>query len=93
MTKPELLTPEQLQEIAEREANATSGPWAWDNRGEKCYIEQIAETITPTDAEFIAHARADITAMLGHIQALTEQRDRWAKAALGVPRTAERGKQ
>jgi len=84
----------RIREIRERESKATTGPWCWDNRGEKCndiqigvaldandtalegsinnfevdevdYCESIAgEVKSPLDADFIAHARADIPFLL-----------------------------
>lgn len=50
---------QRLKEIRERESKATKGPWCWDNRGDKC-----------DDADFIAHARADIPFLLEQIELL-----------------------
>lgn len=68
-------------EIKERANEATEGPWCrydhagpWvvyqaDGRGDCPIADQIVAT---TDAEFIAHAREDIPALLGVIEELVE---------------------
>lgn len=75
--KPKRLTDDELAAIAARAEAATPGPWQvvprcterdWDIEGpeEAYYRGQFARR---TDAEFIAHARADIPALLAHIRA------------------------
>jgi len=88
---PDLLTPDELAVIAEREAKATEGPWVvspakddddwprlmWDNPNdpredlrEQPHITDLDDGIYVYDMDFIAHARADIPALLRHIAAL-----------------------
>jgi hypothetical protein len=75
MADPRILTPEQLQAIAEREKKATPGPWAvgqdeerasrpefvHDTRGHVLFDGDEAEH---DDLQFAAHARTDIPALL-----------------------------
>ncbi len=90
----DLLTPDELAAIAEREAKATEGPWVvspakddddwprlmWDNPNdpredlrEQPHITDLDDGIYVYDMDFIAHARADIPALLRHIAALEAQ--------------------
>ncbi|RNC62776.1 MAG: hypothetical protein AWM53_01995 [Candidatus Dichloromethanomonas elyunquensis] len=81
---------QELQDIRERCEKATPGPWKWIINGNtvqshaittdtgKCGIqEKICASISPKtkNANFIAHARTDIPALLTEIDRLTAERD------------------
>ena len=85
---PQELPAERLTEIAARTQAATAGPWCTDRLAESDGSESIGvdagddnwivpcQDLDPADAEFIAHARADVPALLDEIDRLTAQRDR-----------------
>jgi hypothetical protein len=72
--------------IRQRAENATPGPWRWSDKADALIAEgESFETIfnlrlvTPTsraDAEFIAHAREDIPALLAEVTRLSEENQR-----------------
>jgi hypothetical protein len=79
------LTNEELAAIRERAEKATPGDWAYyenDNvvvtlHPDYQYAMEIVEEIgTGFDAEFIAHARADIPKLLAHIEVLEAENKR-----------------
>jgi hypothetical protein len=80
------LTDEQYAAIRAREAAATPGPWAieWDHDdvtdapfpvslGPIGYLEHHGERDV-ADAEFVAHARADVPALLAEVDRLRAER-------------------
>ena len=87
-----MMTEEELGAIAARARGATNGPWRAYQRKHKDqwaidseYIARLAElngqetsavTLVRADAEFIAHAREDIPALLAEIEWLQQQRQR-----------------
>jgi hypothetical protein len=104
--RPESVTPAWLMEIAARAEAATPGPWctdAWEIYQGDEYLPGISAWIGETcrgtstpeqdraDAEFVAHARTDVPALLArvaeleaHVEALLEERHRtneWADDA------------
>src|SRR5689334_8305279 len=76
-----------LDAVQSRASMATRGPWhvEWDGTGypQRVFNDAavlVAETCTgpewpPTDAEFIAHARTDVPALLARIAELEAERD------------------
>ncbi|MEK4910619.1 hypothetical protein [Niallia sp. FSL M8-0099] len=89
-----MLTTEQLNAIKERAEKATAGEWfvlhhtdiAVENPPGSSFADGIAFADGNDDAEFIAHARGDIPALLQTVEALTailaeteETRDKIAK--------------
>ncbi|MED3650001.1 hypothetical protein [Heyndrickxia sporothermodurans] len=65
------LNNEQLEAIRKRAEAATEGPWELDeddfglwNRNGRNYIGSIGKSMADSDAEFIAHAREDVPALL-----------------------------
>ena len=75
MTDP--MTPERLAEIEARANSATEGPWWLAHPGliygKYPHHEGYAQAVTkadPPDAEFIAHARTDIPALLAEVRRL-----------------------
>jgi hypothetical protein len=80
------MTPSELQAIAERAANAESGPWKTDGEtiwgaSNSIHIAEVAHGAFG-DAEFIAHARTDIPRLLEEVQKLTSICERLASAVL-----------
>lgn len=85
---PQELPAERLTEIAARTQAATAGPWWTDRLAESDGSESVGvdagddnwivpcQDLDPADAEFIAHARADVPALLDEVARLTAQRDR-----------------
>lgn len=78
-TKDELLSAEQLAEIQQRCEAATEGPWTTEADGvinkiitPNCDFRTFDHHM-PCNAEFIAHARTDIPALLAHAAALQAQ--------------------
>jgi hypothetical protein len=84
------VTPEYLAAVAARTNAATEGPWALEGGdvSQSCELAQkigehewerqgivLGEHIRENDAEFIAHAREDIPALLAHIHALQAKVD------------------
>ena len=77
------MTPEELQAIRDRVNNASPGPWEHltprntnnhavvDSYGEDLANDYEGVWYSEEDAEFIAHARTDIPALLDHIDTLT----------------------
>lgn len=65
---------EQFQAIKDRAGKASEAPWdsdAWhvvDGRG-----ESVCETEISADAEFIAHARTDVPALVEEVEALQQE--------------------
>jgi hypothetical protein len=78
----ESLTPERLAEIAARAAAATPGPWWTDTLTEHSGGESVGvdaegdswvipcQDIDRADAEFVAHARTDVPALLTRVAEL-----------------------
>lgn len=78
----EPMTQEQLDEIQERVNDATSGPWdCYGNGAHEVFDageyddgdpgELVAPVVTKLDdAEFIAHARTDVPALLAEVERL-----------------------
>ena len=91
-----MMTPAELKAIRERCEAATEGPWwsrkghgpdrfapkgyglvAFSRKRDEPYT---TSDLLPEDAEFMAHARSDIPALLSVIAQLRQQRDEaWAK--------------
>lgn len=94
----------KLAEIAGRADAAASGPWVKDEMKfvvsdpprisvEDFQAYEIASMIGPTDyaranADFIAHARTDVPALLCLVAVLREQRDNLVVAAAAGPQDA-----
>ena len=86
--QPQELSPERLAEIRVRERAASKGPWWTDRLAESDGSESIGvdagddhwivpcQDLDPADAEFIAHARADVPALLDEVDGLRAQRER-----------------
>lgn len=75
------MTPEQLAEIKAREQSATPGPWTVDGLYVKAAgvhladMEWLAETDAEwaqmsADAQFVAHTRQDVPALLAEVERL-----------------------
>ena len=80
------MTEQELQQMEERANAATSGPWWTDKRaiwviGQMYYNAYVttdeadiaglgAEDICHADAKFIAHARADVPALIAEVRSL-----------------------
>ena len=84
-----MLTTKQLVEIRRRCDAATPGPWSSGDDGDGLYdsggrllVSYLDDQafVKESDADFCAHARTDIPALLSHINELTAERD--ALAAL-----------
>lgn len=56
---------QRLQEIKERAEKAIPGPWYTNNK----YI-RLGKSISGYDAEFIAHAREDVSALIVEVERL-----------------------
>ena len=79
-----------LDDIRQRAETATPGPWemtlsadrkralVWDDSE-----SIVARSEDDADAEFIAHARADIPRLLGALDAVLALTDEWNTLALG----------
>lgn len=77
------MTPDDLARIEARAAATTPGPWAvldghviadWEDIG---VVEPVTEPfIDPRDAEFIAHAREDVPALIAALRVAWAERDR-----------------
>ncbi|MEC1507037.1 hypothetical protein P9D42_15435 [Bacillus haynesii] len=75
------MTKDELEEIRQRAEAATGSYWSADdcewpgNENLRYWVnthwDGIAAAVTKEDAEFIAHARQDIPALLDHIAELT----------------------
>ncbi len=70
------MTNEELAAIGHRVAAAAPGPWSTNSsemyRG-RCYVEGLdddAGALLDADAQFIAHARSDVPALLAEIDRL-----------------------
>lgn len=80
-TVTEPLTNDQLRAIEGRKATAWRGPWTVQNVPAAAFVEigtpdgPIAQVSVHlrADAEFIAHARQDVPALLGEVQRLTAE--------------------
>ena len=102
--QPTPLPPERIEEIERRVNAATPGPWtqATDEGGPDCYVlslgpekELLIECLDgPHDAEFVAHARTDVPALLAEVErqageiemlkvAIHEGREKWTRALNG----------
>lgn len=79
----EKLTGRQLEAIRQRAKAATGGDWYWDEGyeqdipGRYVYCDEgaivaSADVLEEDDAEFIAHARTDIPALLAEIERLND---------------------
>ena len=93
MTKPAEETAkareQRISEIAEREKNATKGPWKAMIDGGSAWIESEKETVLPffppakgSNVSFITHARMDIPFLL---EALESERSSAIKEARELP--------
>jgi len=75
-----MLTPERLRAIKERCERATPGPWWWDDRGDvygsKDGNTWIAGFRRELDAEFAAHARDDVPALVAEVERLWDENRR-----------------
>lgn len=92
MSNMEPMPQEELDTIRRRATDATRGPWChwsgWD-RADNCVnsesredMHTVADVIPePNDAEFIAHARTDIPALLAEVEWLRADNER-LRAAL-----------
>lgn len=81
-TQEQPMTQERLDEIEAREAKATEGPWGVDGPaqcgpGDSLAVYHVEDGgtvayVQPSwdDAEFIAHARTDIPALLAEVERL-----------------------
>jgi hypothetical protein len=75
-----VVTPLELDAVIVRAMAATPGPWTWwccDEESGVCQIDEILTVYTsegdyigPADAEFIAHAREDIPALVAEVRRL-----------------------
>jgi hypothetical protein len=86
--EPQALSAGRLAEIEAREQAATAGPWWTDRLAESDGSESVGvdagddnwivpcQDLDPADAEFMAHARVDVPALLAEIRRLTAQRER-----------------
>ena len=93
MSTNEPMTQEQLDAIQGREAKATEGPWGVDGPAQRGPGDSLAvyhvedggtvAYVQPSwdDAEFIAHARTDIPALLAEVEWLRADNER-LRAAL-----------
>ena len=79
-----MLDNESLNEIRKRELKATPGPWisghfaSVHQRGDDApYDDLLFNAFTQADAEFSAHARQDIPALLDMLQELHADRDHY----------------
>ncbi|NDO78254.1 hypothetical protein GKZ75_08460 [Kocuria indica] len=77
MNTNEPMTREQLDAIRERADSATEGRWAWQEDavllawdGEEASWVLDHGAAFPEDAEFIAHAREDVPALLAEVERL-----------------------
>lgn len=69
-----MINAEQLNAIKERAAKATPGPWYHNRHNEISTPNgaRLAQTVTGLDAEFIAHAREDVPALVAEVERLEE---------------------
>ncbi|WP_060210221.1 hypothetical protein [Sporosarcina koreensis] len=80
------LTQEQLEAIRERAEAATEGPWKNFDGGyivggsEIAVGEVVAEAERDADAEFIAHAREDIPALLAEVERMQKIINEWEQS-------------
>jgi len=61
---------EQLNAIKERAAKATPGPWRQAGLYSVKNSEDMSIPLRPEDAEFIAHARKDVPALVAEVERL-----------------------
>jgi len=92
------MTDEELQAIEQRAEAASQGPWTLFGAGNACVYADSEGSIVascglcvgrPRDgrnAEFIAHARADVPALLGEIRRLREDNERMTQNAVAAER-------
>lgn len=84
-----------LAAIRARVQEATEGPWTAWNRGvgfevhadtewgERAIFGHVHDDCaTQQDADFVAHARADVPALLSALDAVTLERELWRETAL-----------
>lgn len=80
MNTTEPMTQDQLDAIQERVDAATLGPWSNDYGGNVDQVDpdgaRIADNLTQADAEFIAHARQDVPALLADNERLRAENER-----------------
>ena len=78
MTEPKRLNDEELREIEQRAEKATPGPWKVESSTEGDWVldnrdDVIAGTfVQEGDADFIAHAREDVPALIAEVRRLRE---------------------
>ena len=62
-----------IDEIKAREQMATPGPWENNDSGiiSAPFLSIVCNTTLTADADFIAHARADIPALIAEVERLT----------------------
>lgn len=82
------MTPERLAEIRKRADAASPGPWTWILDGsiseiwdaDDCVVADTDGHRSPDDdADFIAHAREDIPALLDEVERLTRAIESWKR--------------
>ena len=102
MSTNEPMTQERLDEIQEREAKATEGPWGVDGPaqcgpGDSLAVYHVEDGgtvayVQPSwdDAEFIAHAREDIPALLAEVERLSRRNEDLEYVAAQARKAVER---
>ncbi len=87
----------QFDAIKERTKNTTEGPWEMRASFDGDYvvvgenpIPPIATYLFDYDAEFIAHAREDVQALVAEVERLKADRDRWFKRESSLQKEIER---
>lgn len=82
-----------LDAIRQRVEAATEGPWRREGDSfvstatidqwghEVSYLVEVCGGFGPADADFIAHARADVPALLAEVESLRTERDAWERKA------------
>lgn len=65
-----MINAEQLNAIRERAAKSTPGPWYHNRHNEISTPNgaRLAQTVTGLDAEFIAHVREDVPALVAEVE-------------------------
>lgn len=66
------MTNEELQQIRERAEKATAGPWEYDGSDIMAppFLDIVDHVYETADADFIAHAREDIPALMAEVERL-----------------------
>lgn len=86
-----------LAEIKERESKATAGPWAWGESYFNVWLGSHLNTIVGSsgyddgdstvdvseeNAEFIAHAREDVPALIAEVERLEKESQKYFEQAM-----------